>query len=104
MSNQVGQEDPVGMYGEGDTGPDERAEIVRETLQDRSNRTVEEEIGCPALVLKSDAETERRIQDLDIADALANGRLVHIHGSDHYVFQTEYEAAYAELRTFLNRL
>ena len=141
-------EDPVGMYGEPDVGPDERARIVRERLADRSVGAMEAEIEagfedpdpewvrrsavastecspriaeiaregypdlrdafervrCPTLVLKADAGTERRVRDLNVAEALATGRLVHVPGAAHYVFQTRYDAAYAELRAFLRRL
>lgn len=141
-------EDPAPLFGEPDADPDERARIVRERLEDRSNRTIEEEIEaeydgvdpewvrryavadtecspaiaeiaragtppvedafeairCPTLVLRSDAEPERRARDLEVADRLRDGRLVHVPGSGHYVFRTEYEAAIAELRTFLRRL
>ena len=141
-------EDPVGMYGEPEVGPDERARIVRERLGDRSVRSIEAEIEaeyddpdpewvrrcavastecsptiaeiaregypelrdafegirCPTLVLKADAGTERRVRDLNVAEALANGRLVHVPDTGHYVFQTGYDAAYAELRAFLRRL
>ncbi|AFK21320.1 MULTISPECIES: alpha/beta fold hydrolase [Haloferax] len=62
------------------------------------------EITCPTLVLKSDADLERRVKDLDIADKLANGRLVHIPEAGHCVFYDQYDAAYAELRTFLQRV
>lgn len=141
-------EDPVGLYDSSDMDPDERAQVVRERLEDRSVDSIEhelrekyddpdpewvrrcavastecspviaeiaregypelrgafEQIQCPTLVLKRDTGPERRVRDLDAADALVNGRLVHIPGAGHYVFQTEYDAAFSELRTFLERL
>jgi pimeloyl-ACP methyl ester carboxylesterase len=62
------------------------------------------EIASPTLVLRRDAEIERRVADLDIASGLPDGRLVHVPDAGHYVFQDEYEAAYAELQTFLRRI
>lgn len=141
-------EDPAGMYGEPDITPEERVQIVHETLEDRANRwTAEEieeeyddldpdqarrlavadtecsthiteiaregypplenaftEIACPTLVLKADADTKRRVTDLEIAETLANGRLVHIPNAGHYIFRDEYDAAYSELRAFLQQL
>lgn len=35
---------------------------------------------------------------------LPDGRVVHIPDAGHYVFDDEYDAAYAELQTFLRRL
>lgn len=61
-------------------------------------------IGCPTLILRSDRDVETRVRDLDAADALPNGRLVHTPDAGHYVFQDEYEAAFKELRAFLRRL
>lgn len=60
-------------------------------------------IDCPTLILRSDRDVETRVRDLDAADTLPNGRLVHIPDAGHYVFQDEYEAAMKELRTFLTR-
>lgn len=62
------------------------------------------DVECPTLVLKSDADVDRRVDDLEAADALANGRLVHVPGAGHYVFQDAYDAALAELRAFLRRV
>lgn len=142
-------EDPVGLYGTPEMGPDERAQAVRESIRDRENQSVEEviaenfddidpdwarrfavasaecspniaeigregypsllgdvfpEITCPTLILKADADTDHRVKDLQVADELPNGRLVHVHGASHYVFCDEYDAAYAELRAFLRRV
>ncbi|WP_254537850.1 alpha/beta fold hydrolase [Halomarina litorea] len=80
----------------------EIAEIAREgypLLGDAFER-----ITCPTLVLKADADTERRVTDLDIADALGDGRLVHVPGAGHGVFRSEYDAAFAEMRAFLRRV
>jgi pimeloyl-ACP methyl ester carboxylesterase len=62
------------------------------------------DIDCPTLILKADADPATRVADLDRADELADGRLVHIPDAGHCVLRDEYEAAYAELRTFLRRL
>ena len=141
-------EDPAGLYGDPETGPDERAAFVREALDERAERTVEEEIAreyadvdpewarryavadtecdpaiaeiaregyprvreqiarvtCPTLVLKSDGDVGRRVEDLEVAAELQNGRLVHVSGAGHYVFQSEYDAAMTELAAFLEWL
>jgi len=62
------------------------------------------DIERPTLVLKADADPERRVEDLEAADALANGRLVHVPGAGHTVFRDRFEAAVKELRTFLLRI
>lgn len=62
------------------------------------------EISSPTLVLRSDAAVEERARDLDAAESLPNGRLIHIPNASHYIFQDEYDAAYVELRTFLSRI
>jgi pimeloyl-ACP methyl ester carboxylesterase len=61
------------------------------------------DIECPTLVLKADADPEVRATELDIADELDDGRLVHIPEAGHCVFRDQYEAAYAELQAFLIR-
>lgn len=61
-------------------------------------------IRCPALVLRSDRDIETRVSDLDAADSLPDGRLVHVPDAGHYVFHDAYEGAFTELRTFLQRL
>lgn len=61
-------------------------------------------ITCPTLVLKSDADTDDRVRDLQVANELPNGRLVHVPGAGHYVFCDEYDDAFAELRAFLQRV
>ncbi|SIR82069.1 Pimeloyl-ACP methyl ester carboxylesterase [Haladaptatus litoreus] len=63
-----------------------------------------EKIGCPTLVLRGDVDPEKRVADLDTADELADGRLVHVAGAGHCVFRDRYDAAYRELRTFLQRI
>lgn len=60
-------------------------------------------IACPTLVLRSDGDVERRVRDLDAADLLSDGRLVHVRDAGHYVLEDEYDDAYAEVRTFLRR-
>lgn len=140
-------EDPAGMYGPPDTGPEERAKMIREEVRENDKRTLEElaeeyenrsptlarrlaeadsecspqiariarigyphladafpDIECPTLVLKADAEPETRATDFDTVAELDEGRLVHIPDAGHCVFRDQYEAAYAELRTFLERL
>lgn len=78
------------------------AEIGREGYP-RPLHEVLPEVRCPTLVLKRDGDTDQRVTDLETADALPGGRLVHVHGAGHYVFGTGYDAAYAELRAFLAR-
>lgn len=78
------------------------AEIAREgypILKDTFGK-----ISCPTLVLKADGDTEQRVDDREVADELTNGRLVHVPDAGHCVFRDEYDAAYAELRTFLQRV
>jgi pimeloyl-ACP methyl ester carboxylesterase len=140
-------EEPAGMYGEPEFGPEERVEIVRNRLDEWAAVSMDEitvdqddldpelarrvaqarsecspqiteiaregypflldaftEIERPTLVLKSDAEPERRVEDLDAGDRLVNGRLVHVPGAGHTVFRDQFEAARKELRTFLLRI
>ena len=142
-------EDPVGLYGTPEMGPDERAQAIQENLRDRATRSVEEEtetnyedfdpdwahrftvasaecspnvaeigregypsllddvfpkIVSPTLVLKADADVETRVKDLAVGDELPDGRFVHIPNAGHYIFSNEYDAAYTELRTFLQRI
>jgi pimeloyl-ACP methyl ester carboxylesterase len=63
-----------------------------------------DEIVCPTLVLRRDVDVADRVKDQNAADRLANGRLVHIPNAEHYVFRNEYDAAYAELRAFLQQV
>lgn len=63
-----------------------------------------DEIRCSTLVLRHDADVDDRVTDLDAADRLTDGRLVHVPDAGHYVFRDAYDAAYTELRTFLERL
>lgn len=62
------------------------------------------DVACPTLVLKRDADPERRAAELDAAADLRNGRLVHVPGAGHAVLRNEYEASLAELLTFLRRV
>jgi pimeloyl-ACP methyl ester carboxylesterase len=62
------------------------------------------DIEAPTLILKRDADPEERADDLEIADALPDGRLVHVPEAGHHVFWDEHEAALAELRAFLYRI
>lgn len=62
-----------------------------------------DEIACSTLVLRRDVDVETRRRDIDAAERLRDGRLVHIPDAGHYVFRDEYEAATAELRVFLDR-
>lgn len=63
-----------------------------------------ERIDCAVLVLRSDVDHEKRVRDLDAAEELADGHLVHLPDAGHYVFHDEPEGARAELRAFLARL
>lgn len=78
------------------------AEIAREGYP-KPLQEVFSDIECPTLVLRSDADTERRVRDLAAAESLANGRLVHVPDAGHRIFHDEYDAAHAELRAFLRR-
>ena len=78
------------------------ANVAREGFPDP--RGVYADIDCPTLVLKADADPERRAADLDVAGVLPDGRLVHVPGAGHCVFRDEYDAAYAVLRAFLRRV
>jgi len=140
-------EDPAGLHGTPERGPDERARLVRERVEARARRSVDElteehedrdpdlarrlavadrecspavaavvrhgfppladafaEIRTPTLVLRRDTEPSTRVADLDVADALGDGRLVHVPGAGHCVFRDRYDAAFAELTVFLRRL
>jgi len=81
----------------------EAAEIAREGYPSPLG-DVFPEITCRSLVLRRDVDIETRVKDLDAADALPDGRLVHVPDAGHYIFQDEYEAAYSELQTFLHRI
>lgn len=81
----------------------EIAEIAREGYP-KPLRKLFSDIECPTLVVRSDADTERRTNDLDAAESLADGRLVHVPDAGHHVFHDAPEAARAELRAFLSRL
>ncbi|WP_435361643.1 alpha/beta fold hydrolase [Haloarchaeobius sp. DFWS5] len=78
------------------------AEIAREGYPQAPDAFPD--IECPALVLLGDREVERRVAAYDAAEALEQGRLVHVPGAGHYVFETRFDAAFAELQTFLRRL
>lgn len=80
----------------------EIAEIVREGFPLGSE--VYPRIEAPTLVLKADADPADRAADLALADELQDGRLVHVHGAGHTVFRDRFDAALAELRTFLLRV
>jgi len=62
------------------------------------------DITAPTLVLKRDTDPAERAEDLEIADSLPDGRLVHVPDAGHHVFWDEYDAAWAELRAFLYRV
>jgi len=61
------------------------------------------EITCPRLLLWSHVDIETRVIDLDAGDSLPDGRLVHVPDAGHYVFDDEYDAAYAELQMYSSR-
>lgn len=62
-----------------------------------------DDVACPALVLRRDLPTDERVRDHEIADALSNGRLVHVPDAGHAVVRDERDAALAEIETFLER-
>ena len=59
------------------------------------------EFACPALVLRQDEDPAQRREDLAAAATLDDGRVVHLPDAGHCVFRDQYDAAWAELRTFL---
>lgn len=80
----------------------EIAEIAREGYPEEEYvAELFPEIDVPTLVLRADAKPERRRADMDAADALPDGRLVHVPDADHAVFQSQYDPAMRELRAFL---
>jgi pimeloyl-ACP methyl ester carboxylesterase len=81
----------------------EIAEISREGYPSPVATTFPD-ITCRTLVLRRDADIDRRVEDVTAAEDLQDGRLVHVPAAGHYVLQDAYDAAYAELRTFLRRL
>jgi pimeloyl-ACP methyl ester carboxylesterase len=81
----------------------EAAEIVR-TGYPSPLDDVFPDITSRTLVLRRDVDIETRVKDLDAADNLPDGRLIHIPDAGHYVFQDAYDAAYVELQTFLRRV
>jgi pimeloyl-ACP methyl ester carboxylesterase len=89
------------------------AEITRESYPALAD--VLPEVTVPALVLRRDhattpepvrdgSPTDERVRDLDVADSLPDGRLVHVPGAGHHVVLTAETAALAEVRAFLARL
>lgn len=117
-------EDPVGLHEQSDRDPDERAAEARAGTEQAEDPSADPQVAaaiaragypaphaetfsqieCPALVVRSDRDVAERVADLDAAESLAEGRLVHVHDAGHHVFDDEYDAALAELRTFLARL
>lgn len=83
--------------------PDALAALAREGYPEPL-ATVFSDIRCPTLVLRADVDVPQRVRDLDAADALQHGRLVHVPGAGHHVFRDEFDAACRELLTFLRRL
>ncbi|WP_416840943.1 alpha/beta fold hydrolase [Haloferax sp. DFSO52] len=77
----------------------EIAEIVRSGFPSAADSFPS--ITAPTLVLKADDDTAGRANDLAVASTLRNGRLVHVPDAGHCVFRDQYDAAYAELRGFL---
>ena len=63
-----------------------------------------DDITAPTLVLRRDVGVSERVADLEAADRLATGRLVHVPDAGHDVFLDAYDAATSELRTFLRRV
>lgn len=62
------------------------------------------EIEAPVLVLRRDVGVEERVRDLEIAEGLVDGRLVHIPDAGHHVVLTAPDAALREIRTFVERI
>jgi len=62
------------------------------------------EISCQTLLLRSDRDVEGRVADLDAAERLQSGRLVHVPEAGHYVIRDRFDAALTEIRTFLRRV
>ena len=81
----------------------EVAEIAREGYPEVGYPELFPEMDVPTLVLRADADPERRRTELDAAGALPDGRLVHVPGAEHYVVGSRRDAAMAELRAFLRR-
>ncbi|WP_411963935.1 alpha/beta fold hydrolase [Haloferax sp. YSMS24] len=137
-------EDPAGMLEMRDATHEERAAAVLESVDEWSNRSVDDieaeyaetrpvlahrlavartecrpeianivragfpratntfpDVTAPTLVLKADDDSAGRAEDIEVAAALRNGRLVHVPDAGHCVFRDQYDAAYAELRGFL---
>lgn len=107
LVEQHPNEDPVHArrlaIGALDCSPQTAERLAREGYPAPHAETFSE-IACPTLVLRSDVDLERRLEDVAAADSLRDGRLVHVPNAGHHVFDDEYDAAYAELRTFLRRL
>ncbi len=61
-------------------------------------------IEVPTLLLRSDRDVDGRVRDLEAVADLEDGRVVHVPGTDHYLFEEARAAALAELGTFLRRL
>lgn len=79
------------------------AEIAREGYPEVGYPDLFPAIEAPTLVLRSDADPDRRRKDLDAAAALPEGRLVHVPGAEHYVVASQHEAGMREIRAFLRR-
>jgi pimeloyl-ACP methyl ester carboxylesterase len=58
-------------------------------------------ISAPTLILKADAEGERREVHRQLASSLVNGRLVHIDGAGHVIRNDRPEETELEIRRFL---
>ncbi|WEL18042.1 Alpha/beta hydrolase [Halorhabdus sp. SVX81] len=54
--------------------------------------------------LRSDRDIEVRAADLDAAESLQSGRLLHIPEAGHYVIRDRFDAALTEIRTFLRQV
>ena len=61
-------------------------------------------ITAPALVVKADAEAADRAVDVEVANNLQRGRIVHIDGAGHHVRRDQKDAFLAVLRQFLAAL
>jgi len=124
LPGAVALEDPPGLHEQPEREPEERAAEARANAESADDASAEPhvaaevaragypaplaeafpDLACPVLLLRSDRSVEERVADLDAADALPNGRLVHVPDAGHNVFDDEFDAACAELRTFLERI
>ena len=61
-------------------------------------------ITAPTLILKADTEEEYRRSHLVVAALLPNGRLVHVEGAGHLIWNDRPEVIEKEKRAFLSEV